>query len=200
MTASLIHQMYIAYYQRPADPAGLAYWQAQLTANGGGEAGWNAVAAAFANAAESSALYGSQTLSQKISAIYLAAFERAAVDSEVSYWASSGFTEAQIAFAIVNGAQNDDLTTVNNKEAYAVNFVATLDPAGTGVGPFAYEYSDPSIGRTLMGDITKDSDTSSTTVASQVAANVPTLVTVSLTSSPFHVQRCLSGSRVKLFL
>ena len=140
MTASLIHQMYIAYYQRPADPAGLAYWQAQLTANGGGEAGWNAVAAAFANAAESSALYGSQTLSQKISAIYLAAFERAAVDSEVSYWASSGFTEAQIAFAIVNGAQNDDLTTVNNKEAYAVNFVATLDPAGTGVGPFAYEY------------------------------------------------------------
>jgi S-layer protein len=182
MTASLIHQMYIAYYQRPADPAGLAYWQAQLTANGGGEAGWNAVAAAFANAAESSALYGSQTLSQKISAIYLAAFERAAVESEVTFWASSGFTEAQIAFAIVNGAQNDDLNTVTNKETYAVNFVATLDPAGTGVGPFAYEYTDASIGRTLMGAITKDSDTSTTTVASQVSANVPTLVTVSLTS------------------
>ena len=101
MTASLIHQMYIAYYQRPADPAGLAYWQAQLTANGGGEAGWNVVAAAFANAAESSALYGTQTLSQKISAIYLAAFERAAVESEISFWANSGFSEAQIAFAIV---------------------------------------------------------------------------------------------------
>ncbi|OUW01413.1 MAG: hypothetical protein CBD16_05595 [Betaproteobacteria bacterium TMED156] len=182
MTATLIHQMYIAYYQRPADPAGLAYWQAQLTANGGGEAGWNAVAAAFANAAESSALYGSQTLEQKISAIYLAAFERAAVDSEVSYWASSGFTEAQIAFAIVNGAQNDDLTTVGTKVTYATNFVAAIDPAGTGVGPFEYEYSDPSIGRTLMGDITKDSDVSTATVNSQVAANVPTLVTVSLTS------------------
>jgi hypothetical protein len=74
------------------------------------------------------------------------------------------------------------LTTVSNKEAYAVNFVAALDPAGTGVGPFEYEYSDPSIGRTLMGDVTKDSDTSTTTVAAQVAANVPTLVTVSLTS------------------
>lgn len=182
MTASLIHQMYIAYYQRPADPAGLAYWQAQLTANGGGEAGWNVVAAAFANAAESSALYGTQTLSQKISAIYLAAFERAAVDSEISFWANSGFSDAQIAFAIVNGAQNDDLTTVSNKEAYAVNFVAALDPAGTGVGPFSYEYSDPSIGRTLMGDVTKDSDTSAATVNAQVAANVPTLVTVSLTS------------------
>ena len=48
MSAELIHQMYIAYYQRPADPAGLIYWQDQLNANGGGEAGWNAVAAAFA--------------------------------------------------------------------------------------------------------------------------------------------------------
>ena len=75
MSAELIHQMYIAYYQRPADPAGLIYWQDQLNANGGGEAGWNAVADAFANAAESSALYGNQTLGQKISAIYLAAFE-----------------------------------------------------------------------------------------------------------------------------
>ena len=43
MSAELIHQMYIAYYQRPADPAGLIYWQDQLNANGGGEAGWNAV-------------------------------------------------------------------------------------------------------------------------------------------------------------
>ena len=30
MSAELIHQMYIAYYQRPADPAGLIYWQDQL--------------------------------------------------------------------------------------------------------------------------------------------------------------------------
>ena len=92
MSAELIHQMYIAYYQRPADPAGLIYWQDQLNANGGGEAGWNAVAAAFANAAESSALYGNQTLAQKISAIYLAAFERAASADEVAYWEASGNT------------------------------------------------------------------------------------------------------------
>ena len=56
MSAELIHQMYIAYYQRPADPAGLIYWQDQLNANGGGEAGWNASGAdtvtPTANAAE----------------------------------------------------------------------------------------------------------------------------------------------------
>ena len=101
MSAELIHQMYIAYYQRPADPAGLIYWQDQLNANGGRKAGWNAVSAAFANAPESSALYGSQTLGQKISAIYLAAFERAASADEVAYWEAQGFNAAQIGFAVL---------------------------------------------------------------------------------------------------
>ena len=83
-----------------------------------GEAGWNAVAAAFANAAESTALYGTQTLGQKISAIYVAAFERAASADEIAYWEASGFNAAQIGFAIVNGAQNDDLRTVTKKVDY----------------------------------------------------------------------------------
>ncbi|OUV02328.1 MAG: hypothetical protein CBC42_05930 [Betaproteobacteria bacterium TMED82] len=182
MSAELIHQMYIAYYQRPADPAGLQYWQDQLTANGGGEAGWNAIAAAFANAPESQALFGSQTLAQKISAIYLAAFERAAADTEVAFWEASGFNDAQIAFAVVNGAQNDDLTTVNNKVDYAEAFVSTLDPAGTGVGPFAFQYTDASLGRTLLDPITSTTDVSTATVATQVTATLPSIVTVSLTS------------------
>jgi len=182
MSAELIHQMYIAYYQRPADPAGLIYWQDQLNANGGGEAGWNAVSAAFANAAESSALYGNQTLGQKISAIYLAAFERAASADEVAYWEASGFNAAQIGFAIVNGAQNDDLSTVNKKVDYSEAFVSTLDPAGTGVGPFTFQYVDPSLGRGLLDVVTKDSDVSAGTVSSQVSSTLPTLVTVNLTS------------------
>ena len=64
-------------------------------------------------------LYGNQTLGQKISAIYLAAFERAASADEVAYWEASGFNAAQIGFAIVNGAQNDDLRTVTKKVDYA---------------------------------------------------------------------------------
>ena len=128
MSAELIHQMYIAYYQRPADPAGLIYWQDQLNANGG-ERPAGMLSAAFANAPESSALYGSQTLGQKISAIYLAAFERAASADEVAYW-EARINAAQIGFAVVNGAQNDDLATVNKKVAYFTEFVKVLDPLG----------------------------------------------------------------------
>ncbi len=153
-----------------------------MNANGGGEAGWNAVSAAFANAAESSALYGNQTLAQKISAIYLSSFERAASAEEVAFWEASGFNAAQIGFAIVNGAQNDDLRTVAKKTDYSEAFVAALDPAGTGVGPFEFQYVDPSLGRGLMDVITKDSDVSASTVSSQVSSTLPTLNTVNLTS------------------
>ena len=71
---------------------------------------------------------------------------------------------------------------LNKKVDYAEAFVAALDPAGTGVGPFEFQYVDPSLGRTLMDPITKDSDVSAATVNSQVSSTLPTLVTVNLTS------------------
>ena len=74
------------------------------------------------------------------------------------------------------------LERLAKKVDYAEAFVAQIDPAGTGVGPFAFQYVDPSQGRTLMDAITKDSDVSAATVASQVASTLPTLNTVNLTS------------------
>ena len=100
-----------------------------------------------------------------------AAFANASAD-EVAYWEASGFNAAQIGFAIVNGAQNDDLRTVVKKVDYAEAFVSTLDPAGTGVGPFSFQYVDPSLGRGLMDVITKDSDVSAATVSSQVSSTL----------------------------
>ena len=191
--------MYIAYYQRPADPAGLIYWQDQLNANGGGEAGWNAVAAAFANAAESTALYGTQTLGQKISAIYVAAFERAASADEIAYWEASGFNAAQIGFAIVNGAQNDDLRTVTKKVDYAEAFVSQIDPAGTGVGPFSFQYVDPSLGRNLLDVVTKDSDVSTSTVASQ-CSTLPTLLLFDFVMTQSHQPRMQQSPSMLLWV
>jgi len=117
-TEKLVHQMYIAYYQRPADPEGLQYWVNQLEQNGN----WSSVSAAFGAAEENDALYGGMSRADVIKAVYDSAFNRAAVDSEVSYWDDSGFSLTDLAFAIINGAQNDDLATVNAK----VDFSAEL--------------------------------------------------------------------------
>jgi hypothetical protein len=121
----LVHQMYIAYYQRPADPEGLQYWVDQLEQNGD----WTAVSGAFGapENEENQALYGDMTREETISAIYQSAFNRAAVDAEVQFWADSDFSATDLTFAIINGAQNDDLTTVNNKVEFSALLVQQLE-------------------------------------------------------------------------
>ena len=46
-----------------------------------------------------------------------------------------------------------------------------IDPAGTGVGPFSFQYVDH-LGRNLLDVVTKDSDVSTSTVASQVSSTL----------------------------
>lgn len=50
-----VQQLYIAYYQRPADPQGLMYWAQKLEESGGD---LNAIVHAFANSPEAKELYG----------------------------------------------------------------------------------------------------------------------------------------------
>jgi len=48
-----VQKIYIGYYQRPADPAGLIYWAERLDGSGGN---LNEIIEAFANSAESQTL------------------------------------------------------------------------------------------------------------------------------------------------
>ena len=71
MSAELIHQMYIAYYQRPADPGGHQYWLNRVNSEG-----WDAISAEFITGAEATALYGNDTAQQKLAKMITAAFGR----------------------------------------------------------------------------------------------------------------------------
>ena len=170
MSASLIHKMYIAYYQRPADPAGLVYWVDQLETH----QDWTVISAAFANAPESQSLYGNMSLGDIVRSIYQSAFNREAAQNEVDFWVDSGFSAADIAFAIVNGAQNEDLVTVNNKLAYSQSFVNVLDPDGDGAGPFTFVFdgdADAARGRDLMAQIDQNSVVTDVMAALDIQAN-----------------------------
>jgi hypothetical protein len=114
---NLIHQMYIAYYQRPADPEGMAYWLDQIERAGS----WEAVSAAFGapENPEYQGLYGGKNRSDLVKTLYASAFGREAVDEEVSYWAASPHSDMNLAFAIINGAQNADLAVVDKKVQFA---------------------------------------------------------------------------------
>jgi hypothetical protein len=127
-----VQKIFIGYYQRSADPSGLIFWAAKLEAKAGN---LNEIIAAFANSAESQALYGtikSSNISTVVNSIYNALFCRSAEAAGLNYYVngfnSGQFTAATIMLNILNGAQGEDLAIINNKLTAANLFTKTIDP------------------------------------------------------------------------
>jgi hypothetical protein len=127
-----VQKVYIGYYQRPADPVGLLYWAERLNNSDGN---LNDIIEAYAHSAESQALYGiidSTNIASVINAIYRALFNRDAEAGGLAWYIngfnSGRYTAATIMLNVLNGAQNSDLASVNNKLAAANLFTRTIDP------------------------------------------------------------------------
>lgn len=123
-----VQQAYLAYYGRPADPAGLAYWANQLN-NAGGDL--NSIINAFGTSAESTALYGGSNTAAQITAIYQTLFGRqpdvAGLNFYVNGIATGQFTLASVALNVYYGATGTDATALTAKLAYADAFTAALE-------------------------------------------------------------------------
>lgn len=126
-----VQKIYIAFYQRPADPAGLRYWAQRMDTAGGDQA---AVIDAFATSPEAVALYGpidASTIGTVVDAIYLALYNRAPdADGKKFYvdgFNAGTFTPGTIALNILNGASNDDAVAIANKLVVANQFTQQVD-------------------------------------------------------------------------
>ncbi|MEY3922858.1 MAG: hypothetical protein RI915_505, partial [Pseudomonadota bacterium] len=128
-TKAFLEKAYLAYFGRPVDPTGLTDYAASTDKE---------VADAFAASAESKALYGTTFNYAQINAIYLALFNREAEKAGLEYWyakvADKTYTAAGAAIAILNGAQNADLTAIENKLAASAAFSAALDTSSEMIG------------------------------------------------------------------
>lgn len=136
----LVQTLYIAFYQRPADPDGLVFWANEVTTKGR-----DAVINAFATSDEATALYGAITNDNIVSVvnqIYQALFNRdaevatttdealgtvAGENFYVSGFKAGKFTPGQIALNVFDGVRGDDATVLANKVAYANEFTAQVD-------------------------------------------------------------------------
>jgi hypothetical protein len=132
-----VQQAYLAYYGRPADPAGQAYWANQLNlANGN----MNAIINAFGTSAESTALYGSSSQVAQVNAIYNTLFGRNADTAGLNFYVNGlnngTYTLASIALNVYNGATGADAADLTAKLAYADAF--TLAVAQTTQAQVAY--------------------------------------------------------------
>jgi len=123
-----IQKLYVAYFNRPADTAGLDYWNAIVTAAGGSTA---AVSAAFAAATEYKTEYANMSNAEIVNKVYMNLFGRAAEDAGKAYWAhlldKKAITIDQVVTQVAAGAKGTDSDAYANKVLAAQAFTAALD-------------------------------------------------------------------------
>jgi hypothetical protein len=160
-----VNSFYLAYYGRPADPAGLAYWS-QALANNNGD--FSAIIDAFSKSAEATSRFGSATPSDRIADVYQQLFNRAPDQAGLAYWTKAietgAISVADAAIQIMNGAQSTDAQLSTLRQEAAAQFTAEVAASGTAYnGTAAIEAA-----RVLIAAITPD--TSATAIKSLVTA------------------------------
>jgi len=162
----LAQTLYVAYYGRPADRAGLNYWADEIDANG-----VDAMVNAFGNSAEFEARFGNLSDDQLVTNLYQQMFGRlpeiAGLDFYTNQLRTGESTLAEIALDIANGAQNEDVTALNNKVAVAANFTAAID---TTEEVLAYSGNDAAnAARDFLAGIDENTDVDAVDVDAQLA-------------------------------
>lgn len=128
---STVNAFYLAYYGRPADPAGLAYWSQALAQSGGD---FGAIVDAFSTSAEAKAHFSSDDANDHIAGVYQQLFGRAPDQAGLDYWATAikngSVTLADAAIQIMNGAQSTDAQVSALRQDAAAQFTAQVAASG----------------------------------------------------------------------
>jgi hypothetical protein len=123
-----VQELYVAYFNRPADYAGLDYWTNVVAANNGDT---TAVSAAFAAEDEYQDEYEGMTNEQIVDQVYQNLFGRAAETAGKEYWAdlldAGTITIDKVVAEIAAGAQTTDAEAYENKVVGATAFTNALD-------------------------------------------------------------------------
>ncbi|WP_143132975.1 DUF4214 domain-containing protein [Pseudoduganella namucuonensis] len=182
----VVQRIYIAYFGRPADPAGLAYWAGQfrraavpatlpgLTAAYAGSATVRGLVDSFGASQESKDLYSGDN-DEFITAIYRNIFGKEPDMAGKNYWRglveSAAITRTFAALAIMAGAQAEDIDVVNNKIEVANSFTAAISEARLNA---SYNGNDANASaRTMLGMV--NAVTTVVDFQPAVAATVTTL-------------------------
>ncbi len=138
----VVQRVYVAYYGRPADTAGLEYWAGQYKAFGmpltmaeisnayGSNPTVKMFVDAFGTSAEASALYSGDN-DAFISAIYRNLFNTPGDAAGRAFWVNAlnngAMTRGIAALYLMSGAQKTDITTIDKKIEIAKSFTSALN-------------------------------------------------------------------------
>ncbi|MFK3740079.1 DUF4214 domain-containing protein [Massilia sp. TN1-12] len=143
-----VQKLYVAYFSRPADVAGLDYWANVLATD---PSGYQKISASFAASQEYRDTYAGMDNNAVVSAVYEHLFGRAAETAGVQYWANllnqKAITIDNVVTQIAGGAQDSDKFAYQAKVAVAGAFTDRVDtPAekaaysGTAANKIAIDY------------------------------------------------------------
>ncbi|MFL9961752.1 DUF4214 domain-containing protein [Paraburkholderia sediminicola] len=198
--AEQVQQAYLAYYGRPADPAGQQYWVNQLTAANGN---LNSIIDAFGNSAESTALYGGSSTAAQVNAIYQTLFGRAADVTGLNFYVNGivngQFTLASVALNIYNGATGTDATELAAKLGYADSFTAALSQSAAGEIAYSGNAAANNARAAVASVVDSTSQATATAALSTTIANIGTGAvsqTVTLTTSVDTLTGAAGGGNV----
>ena len=138
-TEAQIQSIYVAYYGRAADPAGLAYWVNHLK-----EAtnGLTDIVNDFGMSDEYVERYGDLSSAELVNNLYQQLFNRDAEPAGLDFyvdWLETGHsTLAEIALDILNGAQGVDVQVIDNKVLIAGQVTEEIDRLQTSLNSIFY--------------------------------------------------------------
>ncbi len=120
---TVVQEMYVAYYGRPGDIAGVEFWALRLGESGGD---MNAIIDAFGNSQEFLDGIGTGSTTEQVTTLYQQMFNRNPEQAGLDYWVDqvdSGVRSlSSSALAIAEGAQNNDMLTLENKIEPSANY------------------------------------------------------------------------------
>jgi len=188
LTVNQIQNAYVAFFNRPADTAGLNYWSSYA-----GDA--TALLNTFALSAEYTSLYAGMNNTQIVNTVYGNLFGRDSDLAGLNYWVgqltAGNLKIGNIADAINKGAQGVDATAVANKTTAATSFTNSLDTVAKVIAYSSVSSSGLAAVKTWLSGVTTTASlttaTSSaglTAITSTVSSNVSaTGQTFTLTTS-----------------
>ncbi|MDA9799294.1 DUF4214 domain-containing protein, partial [Luminiphilus sp.] len=140
MNAAAVQRLYVAYFNRPADPTGLARYEAMLSSTEAAtQAELEVIAETyFSPSAEYTANFAGLSNEATVNKLYQNLFGRDAEPTGLLEWslalADGSETVASIALQLSFSAQNNDAATIANKIEASAAFTAGLDTTAKIVG------------------------------------------------------------------
>lgn len=178
-----IQKLYVAYFSRPADVAGLIYWDGVVATAKGNTA---AVSAAFAASGEYRSTYAGKDTAAVVDTVYMNLFGRHAEPAGVQYWSSlldsGAVTVDGVVTAVAGSALTTDLAACTSKVAASTAFTAALD---TTPEILAYSGGLANLaGVMFLAGVTDATSLAAATAEKQLAATIAAIVSPDATPTP----------------